>query len=249
MRGTRLERPQPALAARTGDDGGFVLCDVPAQGSVFVSASTGSDTTDRIELVADRSGDATLRGRVGTADGDRPLPGASVLTGVPAGTRVALWTFQSVLDTVRVNAAALGDRSGSGFAARARSAGSGTFLDSTGIRRRGGVSASDVFRSLNGVRVDGAGIERSRVCRRSRHHGAARSHQRHRGLRGARGPGRVRAYALRLRRDRDLDAAKRRPPRVTRRARDTSASRERVSPSPRRAHGRARASPRRPRSR
>lgn len=244
MRGTRLERQQPALAARTGDDGGYVLCDVPARGSVFVSASIGSDTTDRIELVADRSGvmrrdlfvgpvrtlvqldttavddtlrraplrlrsgDATLRGRVGTADGDRPLPGASVritdgpharanargewvLTGVPAGTRVlevraigfypqqipvdvvtgalpvrvALWTFQSLLDTVRVNAAALGDRSGGGFAARARSAGSGTFLDSTGIRRRGGVSTSDVFRSLNGVRVDGAGIERTLLVR------------------------------------------------------------------------------------
>ncbi len=239
MRGGRLDRQQPALYARTGEDGGYVLCDVPARGSVFVSASVGADTTDRIELVADRSGvmrrdlyvgpvrtlvtvdttpvddtlrmapvrrrtgDAMLRGRVLTAEGGQPLAGASVrvvdgahartnargewvIAGVPAGTRVLevraigyyprqlpvdavsgappldvlLATFESVLDTVRVSAAP-GDRSGGGFASRSRTGGMGTFLDASAIRARGGVTTGDLFRSMNGVRIDGAGLERT----------------------------------------------------------------------------------------
>lgn len=56
VRRERLERQQPAIYARAGEDGGYALCNVPAIGSVFVSANVGPDTTDRIELVADRSG-------------------------------------------------------------------------------------------------------------------------------------------------------------------------------------------------
>lgn len=239
MRGSRLERQQPALYAKTADDGGYALCNVPAAGSVFVSANLGADTTDRIELVSEksrvmrrdlfvgpvrsvaivdsvpladsaateprmlRSGDGTLRGSVRTADGDLPMPGAMVritdgpqaranargewtLSGVPAGTRVlevraigyypqrvpvdvvpgaaavrvALWTFQSVLDTVRVVAARASDRSGGGFARRSRSSGMGTFVDSAQIKRRGGVTTADIFRSMNGVRLDGSGFDR-----------------------------------------------------------------------------------------
>ena len=48
MSGTALRRQQPALYARTADDGGYVLCNVPLEGSVFVSANIGADTTDRI---------------------------------------------------------------------------------------------------------------------------------------------------------------------------------------------------------
>ncbi len=227
MRGTRLERQQPALHARTGPDGGFALCNVPAQGSVFVSASAGADTTDRIELVADKSGvmrrdlfvapvpsrrggDALLRGTVRTADGDLPLPGALVrladgpqtranargewtLGGLPGGTRVlevraigyypvqravdvvagegpvavSLFTFQSVLDTVRIVASRTGDRSGGGFERRSRTLGAGSFLGAESIRRRGGVTTADIFRSINGVRLQGSGLDRTIMMRGS----------------------------------------------------------------------------------
>ena len=236
MSGTALRRQQPALYARTADDGGYVLCNVPLEGSVFVSANIGADTTDRIELLADRSGvmrrdlyvgpvrsttgdgtpaarrqragDGALRGSVRTADGDQPLPNAMVrivdgpqvrtnargewtLAQVPDGTRVlevralgyypvsqpvdvlagtprvriAMMTFQSVLDTVRVVAARDADRSGGGFARRSRSLGAGSFVDAAQIRARGGVTTTDIFRSMNGVRLDGVGYERTILLR------------------------------------------------------------------------------------
>lgn len=239
VRRERLERQQPAIYARAGEDGGYALCNVPAIGSVFVSANVGPDTTDRIELVADRSGvmrrdlyvgpvrdvavvdsvvrsdslapsarrrrtgDGILRGTVRAEADGRPLAGALVritdgpqtranvrgdwtLVDVPSGTRVlevraigyypvqrpvdvvagearvvvSLWTFQSVLDTVKVIAARVTDRSGGGFERRRRSAGMGTFVDSAGMRRRGGLTTSDIFRSMNGVRLDGYGLDR-----------------------------------------------------------------------------------------
>lgn len=236
MLGATLRRQQPALYARTADDGGYVLCNVPLAGSVFVSANAGTDTTDRIELVADRSGvmrrdlyvgpvrstavvgapgvrrhrqgDGTLRGTIRTVEGDLPLPNALVrivdgpqvrtdargdwaLAAVPDGTRVlevraigyypvsqpvdvlpgappvrvAMMTFQSVLDTVRVVAARDADRSGGGFARRSRSHGGGSFIDAAQIRARGGVTTSDVFRSMNGVRLEGVGYERTVLVR------------------------------------------------------------------------------------
>lgn len=236
MNGTTLRRQQPALYARTAEDGGYVLCNVPLQGSVFVSANIGADTTDRIELVADRSGvmrrdlyvapvrtvagdgapsarlqrsgDGALRGSVRTAEGDQPLPNALVrivdgpqvrtdargewtLSQVPVGTRVlevralgfypvsqavdvlggappvqvAMMTFQSVLDTVRVVAVRDADRSGGGFARRSRALGGGSFIDAAQIRARGGVTTTDIFRSMNGVRLDGVGYERTIVLR------------------------------------------------------------------------------------
>jgi hypothetical protein len=239
VRRERLERQQPAIYARAGADGGYALCNVPAIGSVFVSANVGPDTTDRIELVADRSGvmrrdlyvgpvrdvavvdsvvrsdslapsarrrragDGIVRGTVRAEADGRPLEGALVritdgpqtranvrgdwtLVDVPSGTRVlevraigyypvqrpvdvvagearvavSLWTFQSVLDTVKVIATRVADRSGGGFERRRRSAGVGTFVDSAGMRRRGGLTTSDIFRSMNGVRLDGNGLDR-----------------------------------------------------------------------------------------
>ncbi len=78
--------------------------------------------------------------------------------------RVALLTFQAVLDTVRVVASRVGDLSGGGFDARRRSS-LGNFLTEEDIARRGGAWTSDLFRSIPGVRLDGSGIDRRILIR------------------------------------------------------------------------------------
>ena len=78
--------------------------------------------------------------------------------------RVSLLTFQAVLDTVRVVASRVSDLSGGGFDARRRSS-LGNFLTEEEIARRGGAWTSDIFRSVQGIRLDGSGIDRRILIR------------------------------------------------------------------------------------
>jgi hypothetical protein len=55
-KGARLERRPQRQSATTGANGMFVLCNVPSAGSVYLSASSGTDTTDVLELFPPPSG-------------------------------------------------------------------------------------------------------------------------------------------------------------------------------------------------
>jgi hypothetical protein len=75
-----------------------------------------------------------------------------------------LATFQAVLDTVKIVASAMTDRSEGGFDERRRTR-MGVFLDETSIARRGGLTASDIFRSVPGIRLEGSDFERQILMR------------------------------------------------------------------------------------
>ncbi len=70
--------------------------------------------------------------------------------GVPV--RVALSTFQAVLDTVKITAHMLPERLGTGFEQRRRS-GAGHYLTPADIARRGAFEVTDLFRVMSGVRI------------------------------------------------------------------------------------------------
>lgn len=74
-----------------------------------------------------------------------------VVEGAPP-VHVALSTLDAVLDTVRVTATR-GDRYQSGFAERRRM-GIGTYLDAEDIARRAPTVASDILRSVAGIRME-----------------------------------------------------------------------------------------------
>ncbi|MBA4072668.1 MAG: hypothetical protein C0497_12655 [Gemmatimonas sp.] len=227
-----IERRRPRVVVTTGANGWFALCNTPAGGNMFLTASRGADSTDLIEaavpvdgflrrdlylgaartvVVRDttprpdslalpprivRSGEGRLSGTVMSADFRRPLAGAIVhlsdgptaradergawtLANAPLGTRVlevrsvgyypdrravhvvggmppvqvALSTFTSVLDTVKIIAQGVTDRHGSGFEERKRT-GLGRYLTSTDLERRGALFTSDAFRNLPGTRLE-----------------------------------------------------------------------------------------------
>jgi len=227
-----IDRRRPRVVVTTGANGWFALCNAPASGNVFLTASRGADSTDLIEaavpiegflrrdlylgaartvVVRDttprpdslalpprivRSGEGRLSGRVMSADSRRPLAGAIVhlsdgpttradergaftLANAPLGTRVlevrsvgyypdrravhvvggmppvqvALSTFKSVLDTVKIIATVAADRHTSGFEDRKRS-GLGKMLTSEDLARRGAIFTSDAFKNLAGVRLE-----------------------------------------------------------------------------------------------
>jgi hypothetical protein len=68
-----------------------------------------------------------------------------------APVRVALATFESVLDTVRIRASGIGSEGLAGFDQRRRSSGMGRFLSEADIARRNPTETSDIFRSVSGV--------------------------------------------------------------------------------------------------
>ncbi len=74
-----------------------------------------------------------------------------VVTGAPP-IRVALATLQSVLDTVKVSATRLRSRDRSGFIERVRN-GPGRYLTSKEIAKRPATFASDLFRTVAGLRI------------------------------------------------------------------------------------------------
>lgn len=76
-----------------------------------------------------------------------------VIDGV-APIRVSLVTLKSVLDTVKVTAAALGTSNLMEFTARRRSSGAGRFLTAADIARRAPVVTSDIFRAIPGIVVE-----------------------------------------------------------------------------------------------
>ncbi len=49
-------RRAPRLVANTGDNGWFALCNVPRGGTMFLQASRGADSTDRIEVLVPSEG-------------------------------------------------------------------------------------------------------------------------------------------------------------------------------------------------
>lgn len=75
-----------------------------------------------------------------------------VVGGMPP-VQVALSTFKSVLDTVKIIAPRAADRHGSGFEDRKRT-GLGRYLTSTDLERRGALYTSDAFRNLPGTRLE-----------------------------------------------------------------------------------------------
>jgi hypothetical protein len=66
--------------------------------------------------------------------------------------RVALSTLQSVLDTVRIKSNRLSNIDRSGFADRART-GVGRYVTQKDIAKRPATFASDIFRSIHGIRI------------------------------------------------------------------------------------------------
>ncbi len=116
LRKGSIERRQARGVVTAGENGAFVLCDVPGAGSLYVRATHGSDSTALVELQVPASGvlrrdlrlgaaSAMVRGTVFTADSVRPLAGALVrvvdgpqartnangewaITDAPGGTRV-----------------------------------------------------------------------------------------------------------------------------------------------------------------
>jgi hypothetical protein len=227
-----INRRRPRISVSTGANGWFALCNVPAGGTMFVSASRDKESTDLIELSVPKDGfarrdlylgparvvavgdtttrtdsaarptrqikvgDIRLHGSVVAANGNHALSGALVrisdgltaradargewtMTGAPAGTRVlevravgfyperravdvvpdaipvqvALATFQSVLETVRITAAKTADIRSSGFEDRRRT-GMGTYLTAEDLLRRGVMETSDVFKNMPGVRLE-----------------------------------------------------------------------------------------------
>ncbi len=231
-----IDRRRPRVVVTTGANGWFALCNTPAGGNMFLTASRGADSTDLIEaaipiegflrrdlylgaartvVVRDttprpdslalpprivRSGEGRISGTVMSADYKRPLAGAIVhlsdgptaradargawtLANAPLGTRVlevrsvgyypdrravhvvggmppvqvALSTFKSVLDTVKIIAQGVTDRHDSGFELRKRT-GLGRYLTSEDLERRGAIFTSDAFKNLPGVRLEGGTI-------------------------------------------------------------------------------------------
>ncbi|MES2177539.1 MAG: carboxypeptidase regulatory-like domain-containing protein [Gemmatimonadota bacterium] len=70
-----------------------------------------------------------------------------------APLRFALSTFKAVLDTVRVTAQRNVNTEFAGFEQRRRSNGSGRFLTSDDIARRGAIFTSDIFKTVPGLKV------------------------------------------------------------------------------------------------
>ncbi|MDP1889398.1 MAG: carboxypeptidase regulatory-like domain-containing protein [Gemmatimonadaceae bacterium] len=240
-----IGRQRPRVVVTTGANGWFALCNAPANGNIFLTASRGADSTDLVEaavpiegflrrdlylgaahtvVVRDttprpdslalpprivRSGEGRISGTVLNAVDKRPLAGAIVhlsdgptaradergawtLANAPLGTRVlevrsvgyypdrravhvvsgmppvqvALSTFTSVLDTVKITAQYVADRHGSGFEDRKRS-GLGKMLTSEDLERRGAIFTSDAFRNLAGTRLERDEIGRRHIYVRS----------------------------------------------------------------------------------
>ena len=112
LAGRAFTRRVPRLTAKTGENGWFAMCGVPASGTVALMASRGADSTDRVEVqignerflrqelslgnartivVGDsvkrtiRMGDVRLTGTIVAAVDGRPLSGAQV--GIVDGPR------------------------------------------------------------------------------------------------------------------------------------------------------------------
>ncbi len=81
-----------------------------------------------------------------------------------APVRVGLFNFQAMLDTVRVVASRVSDRSEGGFARRLR-IGQGRFITAEQIARRSATWTSDLFAMTPGVRIDGGGFDRKILVR------------------------------------------------------------------------------------
>ncbi|MBI5601576.1 MAG: carboxypeptidase regulatory-like domain-containing protein [Gemmatimonadetes bacterium] len=240
-----IDRRRPRVVVTTGANGWFALCNAPATGNLFLTASRGADSTDLVEatvplegflrrdlylgaartqVVRDttprpdslalpprivRSGEGRLSGTVVSADYQRPLAGAIVhlsdgptaradergaftLVNAPLGTRVlevrsvgyypdrravhvvggmppvrvALSTFKSVLDTVKIIAQFAADRHGSSFEDRKRT-GLGRYLTSADLERRGAIFTSDAFKTLAGVRLERSSVGSRHIYVRS----------------------------------------------------------------------------------
>lgn len=86
-----------------------------------------------------------------------------VIPGAPP-INAELATFQAVLDTVKIVASRMTDRSEGGFDERRRTR-MGVFLDETSIARRAGLTASDIFRSVSGIRLETHDFERQILMR------------------------------------------------------------------------------------
>lgn len=77
---------------------------------------------------------------------------------------LSLITFQSMLDTVRIVASRVADRSAGGFDFRRRS-GMGRYITAEQIERRQYYFLSDLFRMVPGVRLEGTGFDRQYLVR------------------------------------------------------------------------------------
>jgi len=103
-------------------------------------------------------------------DGRQDLPrnpdGTYDLDPMKRPVQVALSTFKSVLDTVKIIAQYVADRHGSGFEDRKRS-GLGKMLTSEDLERRGAIFTSDAFKNLAGTRLERDEIGRRHIYVRS----------------------------------------------------------------------------------
>lgn len=123
-------RRTPTLAATTGDNGWFALCNVPAGGVMTLTASRGADSTDLLELqvpaagflhrelylgpsrftgsdsvAGARGGAGQVRGTVVAAADGRPLAGATVAIAGGPRTRTNVrgeWTLAGAPEGTRM---------------------------------------------------------------------------------------------------------------------------------------------------
>jgi hypothetical protein len=158
----------------TMSNGGFARRDL-----YVAPARTGGRLSGRVVTERGTAVSGAIIGlpRVGQTRSDSS--GAWTLTGLPPGTRmlevraigyypvrrpvdvvpdalpvrVAMATFESVLDTVQIRASGIGSEGLSGFGQRRRSSGMGRFLSEADIQRRNPTETSDLFRSVSGVYV------------------------------------------------------------------------------------------------
>lgn len=112
--------------------------------------SARADERGAFTLVNAPLGTRTLEVRsVGYYPDRRPV---HVVAGMPP-VEVALSTFKSVLDTVKIIAQGVPDRHNSGYEDRRRT-GLGRYLTAAELERRGALFTSDAFRNLPGTRLE-----------------------------------------------------------------------------------------------
>lgn len=128
--GARVAIAGTSDTASTGDDGSFTLA----------RAHAGTQTLEVRAL-----GYVPLRQTVDILVGDPPSQANVTLVGVRA-----------FIDTFRVRDRRVYAADANGFEARRRNTGVGSFLDRRDVERTGATEVTDVFRSMNGVRLEGS---------------------------------------------------------------------------------------------
>jgi hypothetical protein len=161
----------PARRVREGDGrlSGTVITavgDQPlagAQVGIANGPQTRSNARGEWTLIGAPTGTRMLEVRAVSYYPDRRA--VNIVADAPA-LRIALSTFKSVLDTVKVVAGRSTERERTGFIERSKS-GTGTYLTADDIARRKSIVASDIFRMVPGVRVqvDTNGFEKQLMVR------------------------------------------------------------------------------------